>query len=114
LSLCAGSIALISGKPIAYLSGLARQLGLQYPILSGENGAIVYYSKDFPPQKSLIITAAEKEVRILENLRLDIVKKFGNKVWIQPNMLNLTIFQKTEKYNTPQKLDRAIWWMITC
>jgi HAD superfamily hydrolase (TIGR01484 family) len=90
-------IALISGKPIVYLSGLARQLGLQYPILSGENGAIVYYSKDFPPEKSLIITDAEKEVRILENLRLDIVKKFGNKVWIQPNMLNLTIFQKTEK-----------------
>ncbi len=95
-------IALISGKPIAYLSGLARQLGFQYPILSGENGAIVYYSKDFPPQKSLIITDAEKEVRILENLRLDIVNKFGNNIWIQPNMFNLTIFPKTER--TKQKL----------
>lgn len=90
-------ISLISGKPVSYLCGLARQLSLREPILSGENGAVIYYSKDFPPKKSSSIAIGKKEAKILENLKSDIVKRFGNTVWMQPNLFNLTIFPKNEK-----------------
>jgi len=89
-------ICLISGKPVSYLSGLARQLGLQEPILSGENGAIVYYSKDFPPKQSLVVTTVE-EGKVLEELKSNIIRDYGDTVWIQPNQFNLTIFPRTEK-----------------
>jgi len=88
-------IFLISGKPVSYLSGLARQLGLQNPMLSGENGAIIYYSNKFPPKKSII--AIRKKAKILEKLESEIVNKFGKRVWIQPNLFNLTIFPMTER-----------------
>jgi HAD superfamily hydrolase (TIGR01484 family) len=92
-------ICMISGKPVSYLSGLARQLGLQEPILSGENGAMVYYSKNFPPKQSLVVTAVE-EGKVLEELKSSIIRDYGDTVWIQPNQFNLTIFPRTEKTKT--------------
>jgi len=90
-------IALISGKPAAYITGLARQTGLQNPIISGENGAYIYYSSNFPPQKEIATMPVEEEAKTLEDLKIRIIKKFDNKVWMQPNIVNLTIFPKTKK-----------------
>lgn len=88
-------IALISGKPVAYLSGLARQLGLQAPILSGENGATIYYSAEFPPQMDFCtISKKNKYLPALEKLHTNILKRFGGKVWAQPNLINLSVFPK--------------------
>lgn len=90
-------IALISGKPVVYLSGLARQIRFRNPIISGENGAHIYYSSNFPPQKKVVISVRRSEAKILEELKLSIIREFDDKVWIQPNMVNLTIFPKNKK-----------------
>jgi len=90
-------VALISGKPTVYISGLARQIGLINPIISGENGAYIHYSSSFPPQQEIVLFKEESEIRKLEKLKLAILKEFDKKVWIQPNLVNLTIFPKTEK-----------------
>jgi HAD superfamily hydrolase (TIGR01484 family) len=90
------SIALISGKPTVYISGLARQIGLINPIISGENGAYIYYSSSFPPQKEIVLFDSKKGTKKLDNLKLAISKEFGEKIWIQPNLVNLTLFPKTK------------------
>jgi hypothetical protein len=90
-------IVLISGKPVIYLCGLASQLGLKNPILCGENGACIYTSHKFPPKNQYINLPLKKERQILNTLKLDILKKFKTRVWIQPNMVNLTIFLKNRK-----------------
>ncbi len=90
-------IALISGKPSAYLCGFARQIGLQTPIICGENGAFINYSSNFPPEKEYINNLGEKEGKLLEGLKSAIINEFGKKVWMQPNRVNLTIFPKTRK-----------------
>lgn len=90
-------IALISGKPSAYLCGFARQIGLQTPIICGENGAFINYSSNFPPEKEYINNPGKKEAELLEGLKSVIINEFGKKVWIQPNRVNLTIFPKTRK-----------------
>lgn len=90
-------IALISGKPTVYISGLARQIGLINPIISGENGAYINYSSSLPPQQEIVLFKEESRTKELEKLKLAILKEFGKKVWIQPNLVNLTIFPKTER-----------------
>ncbi|MDO9098183.1 MAG: HAD family hydrolase [Candidatus Methanoperedens sp.] len=90
-------IALISGKPSAYLCGFARQIGLQTPIICGENGAFINYSSNFPPEKEYINNPGKKEAELLEELKSGIINEFGKKVWMQPNRVNLTIFPKTRK-----------------
>ena len=42
-------IAISSGKPVFYLCGFARQLGLKDPILIGENGAVLQKGVELPP-----------------------------------------------------------------
>jgi len=83
-------IALVSGKPAMYLSGLVRQLGLKKPILVGENGAEIYCSGTFPPRKTLTREPASPcaHAQIASHL----TSKFGAKIWLQPNTVNLTIF----------------------
>jgi len=90
-------IALISGKPTMYISGMARQIGLVNPIISGENGGQIYNQSSLPPQKEVALPVLEKGARKLDDLKLKIVKTFGKTVWIQPNLINLTIFPKTEQ-----------------
>jgi HAD superfamily hydrolase (TIGR01484 family) len=90
-------IVLISGKPIIYLSGLASQLGLKNTILCGENGACIYTSPRFPPKKQYIESPSKEENQILNALQSDILKTFKEDVWIQPNMVNLTIFSRSNK-----------------
>jgi len=90
-------IALASGKPIAYLAGLARQIGLKGPILAGENGALIHYTANFPPEKivrpSAVVSDAMDTTR---SLRSKVVSRFGDRIWVQPNEYNLTLFFDTQ------------------
>lgn len=87
-------ITLISGKPTAYICGLARQVGLTDIIASGENGAEVYYSATFPP------TCWEKiyEGKALEEIRSSLQDSIGDKVWFQPNGVNIAAFPTRAGY----------------
>jgi HAD superfamily hydrolase (TIGR01484 family) len=88
-------IVLISGKPVSYLSGLARQLRLREPILSGENGAIIYYSAKFPPKYDYMMNIySDTYVLSLKKLKQSIIRAFNNKIWFQPNLINLTVFPR--------------------
>lgn len=99
-------IALISGKPAMYISGFARQIGLINPIISGENGAYIYYSSSIPPKKEISFFREKSITRKLEHLKSVILKEFDKKVWIQPNIVNLTVFPKTE--NVKAKLFKFV------
>ena len=44
-------IAICSGKPTYYLCGLMRQVGLERPVLVGENGAVIQFGVDLPPRE---------------------------------------------------------------
>ena len=48
-------IAICSGKPTYYLCGFMRQIGLREPILIGENGGVVQFGVDLPPEKYYIL-----------------------------------------------------------
>ncbi len=85
-------LVLTSGKPISYLSGLIRQLGMEDIILIGDNGAVIYFNHTFPPRKPIVLemTSAAKEE--IEKLRTKLLKEFGEKIWIQPNQVTLSLF----------------------
>ena len=89
-------IAIISGKPIYYLSGLSRQLGLQKLILSAENGALIAYSNNFPPKYEVVVSLKSNEKKIIETLRVTLIKTYGDKIRFQHNFVNLTVFPRNK------------------
>ena len=95
----AGHIVVIcSGKPTYYLCGMMRQVGLNEPVLIGENGATIQFGVDLPPlrrYKANYDTSAEDALR---KLRQYIEKEAGFDVWFQPNEVCLTPF-----YHTPDE-----------
>lgn len=96
-------IALISGKPSCYISGLARQLGLARPIIIGENGAILYLSATFPPEKEISMVSIEEQsilLPLIESVKKKLIERFADTIWLQPNLINLTIFPKLPNKNT--------------
>ena len=89
-------VALISSKPATYISGFARQLGLQKPIILGEHGAIIYYSAKFPPEKEISMIGTNEDVfSAIESIKSSIISKYNDSVWLQPNTINLTIFPES-------------------
>ena len=88
-------IVFSSGKPAFYLCGFVRQLGLQEPVLIGENGCTLQLGIDLPPSKNLLLPL-EKEVRAhLALLKQKILEACEETVWFQPNEISLTPFPKT-------------------
>lgn len=91
-------IAILSGKPASYLCGFVRQMGLRDAIISGENGAIIQYSSKFPPSQFYFTIDLDKQsIDSLRTFEGIIRKEFGQDVWIQPNMVNLTLFPVREE-----------------
>mgnify|MGYP001615582691 FL=1 len=100
-------IALISGKPACYISGFARQLGLTRPIIIGENGAILYSSAKFPPEKEISMVSIEEQnilSPLIESVKKRLIEEFTDTIWIQPNLINLTIFPKLPNENTLRRI----------
>ena len=89
-------ICISSGKPTYYLVGMFRQVGLKNPIFIGENGGVVQLGVDLPPREFHITTKLKSVVSRLKELRSQMEDRFGDKIWYQPNEIELTAFPKDE------------------
>lgn len=88
-------IAICSGKPTYYLCGFMRQIGLQQPILVGENGAVIQYGVDLPPKKFFIAPFSNEAAETIRFFYEEIRRRILD-VWYQPNMVELTPFLQRE------------------
>jgi len=98
-------IAICSGKPTFYLCGFMRQIGLQEPILVGENGAVIQYGVELPPERFYICPHSERAAEQLRRMKERITAVCGDRVWFQPNEVELTPFpQDAEAFELIQGL----------
>jgi len=91
-------VAVCSGKPTYYLCGMLRQVGLNFHVLIGENGAALQFGVDLPPEKCYRAHYDPNADRILRELRDIIQREADFQVWFQPNEVCLTPF-----YHTPRE-----------
>jgi HAD superfamily hydrolase (TIGR01484 family) len=78
-------LSLCSGKPVYYLSGLARQLALEQLILIGENGLSVQVGADLPPHAHFTLPVPAICHPTLANIRRLALQQFDGRVWEQTN-----------------------------
>jgi len=98
-------IAICSGKPTFYLCGFLRQIGLREPILVGENGAVIQYGAELPPERFYICPHSEQAAEQLRRMKERIAAVCGDRVWFQPNEVELTPFPKdAEAFELIQEL----------
>lgn len=90
------TVAICSGKPSYYLCGFMRQIGLQAPILVGENGATVQFGVSLPPKKYIVHPYSKRAKEQLRMMRALIDEKYGDRIWYQPNEIGLTPFPPDE------------------
>ena len=89
-------IAIASGKPVYYLCGMLRQVGLKAPILIGEVGASIQYGVDLPPQVHFLLGESQAVTPLLMKIKKSIQSAIPD-MWFQPNEVNLSVFPKNEK-----------------
>lgn len=89
-------IAICSGKPTNYLCGFMRQVGLEHPILLGENGAVMQFGVDLPPKQSYTLPYSKEAKKTIHFLREKLDEVFSD-MWYQPNLVGLTPFPKNEE-----------------
>lgn len=89
-------VAICSGKPTYYLCGMLRQVGLNAPVLVGENGATIQFGVDLPPLKRYKAHYDPMADTAVRELRRFIETEADFDVWFQPNEVCLTPF-----YHTP-------------
>lgn len=88
-------IAICSGKPVNYLCGFMRQVGLKQPILLGENGAVIQIGVDLPPKQHAILPYSKLAKETICFVKDKIDEKLSD-MWYQPNLVGLTPFPKSE------------------
>ncbi len=88
---CGIRIAVCSGKPTFYLSGYLRQIGLNNPILIGENGAVIQMGDALPPKEYYVLPYSEKAKKSIKLIKGLIDEKYPD-MWYQPNQTALTPF----------------------
>ena len=81
-------IVFASGKNVSYIAGFVRGIGVKSPAIIGENGCVIF----FPETLEEIIMIKRPDV--ISAIEREIMKKFDNQVWLQPNKVQLTIFPK--------------------
>lgn len=91
-------IALCSGKPVYYLCGVMRQVGLKHPILLGENGASMQVGIDLPPREHYILPYSEAARQSIRLIHAELERRMP-KLWYQPNQVGLTPFFSTQAEN---------------
>lgn len=103
-------IAICSGKTCDYLCGFMRQVGLQDPILIGENGAVIRFGVDLPPRHYYRVPILEDTMLALKEIRQILEARFPH-IWFQPNKIGVTPFPTCEdEFEEIQKiLDE---WML--
>ncbi len=90
-------IAICSGKPVYYLCGLMRQAGISNSILLGENGAVIQFGIDLPPNKYYRLPVSAAALYELDFVRKSLEEMFGNTMWYQPNEVGITPFPKNKQ-----------------
>ena len=99
------TIAICSGKPSYYLCGFARQLGLQEPILVGENGATFQFGIELPPKRYEVYPHSDAAKAQRNMMKALIDRECGDKIWYQPNEVELSPFPKdVETFELMQQL----------
>ena len=89
-------IAVCSGKTCDYLCGFMRQVGLEDPILIGENGAVIRFGVDLPPKHHHRIPFS-KEIEVsLKQIKKMLEERYPH-IWFQPNKVGVTPFPTLEK-----------------
>ena len=91
------TIVICSGKTTYYLCGFCRQLGLKAPVMVGENGGAVQFGIDLPPKHFAQYPVPSAQKEILGMLRREIDAVCGDRVWYQPNEVQLTPFPQEEE-----------------
>lgn len=89
-------IAICSGKPTYYLCGLMRQVGLNAPVLVGENGAVIQLGVDLPPRDYFVAPHSDAARRSIRLLRETLEREVPG-MWYQPNEVGLTPFPRDER-----------------
>lgn len=84
-------IAVCSGKPTYYLCGFMRQVGLQAPVLVGENGAVIQFGVDLPPGRYEVLPYSRQAAETVRFLR-EKLDEVLPRMWYQPNQVGLTPF----------------------
>lgn len=90
-------IIFCSGKTADYLCGFVRQIGLEKPILVGENGGVIQFGIDLPPMDYLEYPVPEQIKKQLQKIRIKIQDTCKENVWFQPNQVELTPFPRREE-----------------
>ncbi|MCE5217984.1 Cof-type HAD-IIB family hydrolase [bacterium] len=88
-------LVLASGKPCAYLSGVARALGILDSSLIGENGAEVWIRSTMPTPRWRVTPSSEEKLA-LDRLREELRIRYGDEVFLQPNTVGVTAFPAAE------------------
>ena len=97
-------IAICSGKPTFYTCGVMRQVGLEDPILIGENGAVIQFGVDLPPRRYEVQKYSKEAKETIRFLR-EMIEEAMPYVWFQPNEIGLTPFlTKQEEFDTVNKI----------
>ena len=89
-------IAIASGKTCDYLCGFMRQVGLDEPILIGENGAVIRSGVDLPPRWYHRIAYPKETALALAEIKGILQERYPH-IWFQPNKVGVTPFPTTEK-----------------
>ena len=97
-------IAICSGKPVSYLCGFMRQVGLESPILIGENGAVLQMGVELPPKEQYVLSYSRRAKESLTMIKREIDSRIEN-IWYQPNLVGVTPFPKNEtEFDVIEKL----------
>lgn len=90
------TLIICSGKSSDYLSGYARQLPLENPVLISENGSTLCWGRELPPSKYTELQCLPEEEGELHRTVDRIRKGFGHKVWLQPNRFAIDVFASSD------------------
>lgn len=90
-------VAICSGKTTFYLSGFMRQIGLENPVLIGENGANIQFGIELPPKRFFLYPYSQEAGVQMKKIGKEIEALVGKDIWHQPNIVGLTVFPKDEE-----------------
>lgn len=95
-------LAICSGKPAAYLSGLTRQLEINDMVLIGENGSVLQFGGIYPPSEAYTLPYSKTVKKALRQVQEDIEELIPG-IWFQPNNVVVTPFpKKAEEFDIIQ------------
>lgn len=84
-------------KPTAYITGMARQMGLSNAIISGENGAVISFGANYPVLKGIKYEDTNTNIRLINDYKQTIYERYRDHIWVQPNEVNFSFFVEDEE-----------------